>query len=194
MSQNNNNKSTAINTVPTGKQAWKIEIPLEGGGTISFAGDTSVDILAAHKSLRALATATCCGHCQSHNTLLLHRQMSGQNGNYTQYFMLCGDCKAGYSFSFSKDDENLLTESFNEEYRGWRKYDQTNGNGNGNSNGNGQSSRQQRNNQSSQSRNQGNQQRQQNQRQQQTQQQQRNNYVPGDEDMPGDELDCDVPF
>jgi len=154
MTQNNNQngKSPAITTAPQGKQGWKIEYPLEGGGTISFTGEAVVDILAVNKSIQAIKEATCCTLCNSHNTRLIQRQMSGQYGDYTQYNMICDDCGAGYSFSANADHPGLLTTSINEKYRGWQKYDQANGNGN--TNRNNQSS-QQRNTQPSQRQNQG---------------------------------------
>jgi len=148
MAQNNNNqngngKNPSIATAPQGNQSWKIEYPLKDGGTLTFNGETNIDILAAHKGIRAVIEATCCSLCQSHNTRLTHRNMTGQNGDYTQYVMVCDDCGAGYSFSTHFSHDALLTPNFKEQYRGWIKYEKTDGNGDGNTNGNRQPDRSQ---------------------------------------------------
>jgi len=150
MTQNNNNqKPSATAAVPQDEQSWTLTLPFEGGGTISFTGRTNADVLAAHKGMRAVIEATCCTECQSHNTTLLQRQMNGKNGDYTQFFMTCNDCGAGYSFTTQLDHDCLLVESFNEEYRGWRKTNQSNDNNNGNNRSYGGNSQPSRSNQAS---------------------------------------------
>jgi hypothetical protein len=167
-------RGQATTTSPTGNQAWKIEMPLDGGGTISFSGDSNKDILAAYKGMQAVVGATCCGCCKSHNTRLGQRQITSTNGSFTQYFMVCDSCGAGYSLSTNKDHKSLLTDSVDKQYQGWIPRQNNNGNGN-NSGGNNQSNRQQGNNQQRQQQQQRNNS-QQPPRNQQSQQQHDENY------------------
>jgi hypothetical protein len=186
MSQDNNNtpKNNAKTTAPQGRQEWKIEMPLEGGGTISFSGDTCINALAAHKTMQAMVEATTCGCCHSHNTRLIQSQKSGTKGEFTQYIMICDSCKASYQF-FERN--GILMESANEQYRGWYNPRQANGDGQSNqqqSQSRSQQTRSQQQQGNSQPRNQQQQSNYQNHNQQQHNDYQEQGYYEDDQDIP----------
>ena len=126
-----------VTTTPVNKTAWKIELPLPDGGTISVNAANNIDLLAAYSGLLAVNDALQCGKCQGTNLRLTHKTLSGSDGDYDQYVMCCQnhDCRGMYSFSVYRDAPDMLVESFKDEFRGWFLPEkQSNGNGNGNGN------------------------------------------------------------
>jgi hypothetical protein len=114
------------------KMAWKIELELPAGGTISVNAANNIDLLAAYNGLMTVQEALKCEKCQGTNVRLTHKTMSGSDGDYEQYVMCCQnpDCRAMYSFSALRDAPEMLVESHKEEYRGWTlPNSQSNGNG-----------------------------------------------------------------
>ena len=115
------------------KMAWKIELELPAGGTISVNAANNIDLLAAYNGLMTVQEALKCEKCQGTDVRLTHKTMAGSDGDYEQYVMCCQnpDCRAMYSFSVLRDAPEMLLESFNEKFRGWF-IPQSNGDSNGN--------------------------------------------------------------
>ena len=124
-----------VTTTPAARMAWKIEIALPSGGTISVNASNNIDLLAAYNGLLAAHDALQCGVCQGTDVRLTHKKLSNEDGEYDQFVMCCKDpnCRGMYSFSIFRDAPDMLVESFNEKYRGWyAPSTQPNGDGNGN--------------------------------------------------------------
>ena len=157
MAQNNTNGNGQKNPrtlVAMDKNAgavWKIEIPLESGGTISVQANTNIDLLAAYPGLLAVKRALSCPVDADYDLRLMEREtqsgrpgfsvccFSPRKGNNEQSTLL-----SQLSLNTTNINPDLLLEA-DEQYREWYMPDsQGNQNNQGNrSNAQGNSNRSQ---------------------------------------------------